>query len=585
MHEERVCSEGDDRGLIILVKFALACWDMCRCNSSGFAIGENPSFSMESQPDSQNFNQRLSQWIASQGFWFQLRHSMSGGGGWSVALFHLLKIVTRVLLFLLIVGIGLGVYLVQRVESDAYRESLDEKAGEALNAEKLEIKNFKREQGKAYMRRIVAQGSPNSFFESLEASQISFDMGILDGIFSSWDAGVLTCYALDVELRAGANSAEGAEAAGDSIFGLGPNFQLRGVESVDTRISWGYTARTYGGITGSRMVANKLSDGWRMSFTGGKFSQNWLKNLTIDRLLIHVGEGGIKFEEAAFIAGDGNVVFEDVKVVGGERPQVTGKVVLSKVPLAFILPDNVAELVDGTLSGTLELGGSTNAAEGVTMEGLISLGGRDIITARKGVHVLEALDVVDVFHNYSRVDFDSGSFLMRTAGGELELSSIDLQAGELMQIQGRLNVRRPTQEEAMEMAGQGLLDDASMQAAEEEFIGIDVSLSQAGKASKLDEEEKSEVADEGESDLAGILQDSRRLRRAQLERMRKLLLFSGGVRMMIPGDAFERSRQLRERFPVDQATGNVAIDVPLEGRLGNLTTELAEEILRDGVID
>ena len=28
----------------------------------------------------QNFNERLSQWVANQGFWFQVRYSMSGTG-------------------------------------------------------------------------------------------------------------------------------------------------------------------------------------------------------------------------------------------------------------------------------------------------------------------------------------------------------------------------------------------------------------------------------------------------------------------------------------------------------------------------
>jgi hypothetical protein len=32
---------------------------------------------MESE-QSQNFNERLSQWVANQGFWFQIRYSMTG---------------------------------------------------------------------------------------------------------------------------------------------------------------------------------------------------------------------------------------------------------------------------------------------------------------------------------------------------------------------------------------------------------------------------------------------------------------------------------------------------------------------------
>ena len=55
---------------------------------------------MESE-QSQNFNERLSQWVANQGFWFQVRYSMSGSGMKGRAMFHLLRIGFRLLVFLL----------------------------------------------------------------------------------------------------------------------------------------------------------------------------------------------------------------------------------------------------------------------------------------------------------------------------------------------------------------------------------------------------------------------------------------------------------------------------------------------------
>ena len=40
----------------------------------------------------QDFNERLSQWISNQGFWFQVRYSIAGSGVKGRLLFHFLKI-------------------------------------------------------------------------------------------------------------------------------------------------------------------------------------------------------------------------------------------------------------------------------------------------------------------------------------------------------------------------------------------------------------------------------------------------------------------------------------------------------------
>ena len=70
---------------------------------------------MESE-QSQNFNERLSQWVANQGFWFQIRYSMTGSGTKGTAMFHLLRMGFRLLLFLIVAAIGTWVYLVRTAD-------------------------------------------------------------------------------------------------------------------------------------------------------------------------------------------------------------------------------------------------------------------------------------------------------------------------------------------------------------------------------------------------------------------------------------------------------------------------------------
>ncbi|MCH7225552.1 hypothetical protein [Haloferula sp. A504] len=539
---------------------------------------------METQ-NPQEFNQRLNQWIASQGFWFQLRHSMSSGGGWSATLFHLMRLLVRIAIVLALVGLGFFYYLVKRVDSAGFRTSIRAGFEEALNASDAKISGFRRVQGQAMVRRVGATGTEESFFQSLEAGNLQFDMGFLDGVTHGWEAGVIKMNWLDAEIRAGANSEESGAAGIESVFAEYPGFVVQGLEVTNARLTWGYSERTFGGITGSRMVATRTAGGWRLRFRGGYFSQNWIRRFDIDQLVIFCSPDGLVVEEGMLSAGDGTVRFENVEVGGSsELPELSGTLIFERIPLSSVLPPNVHEMVEGSFSGEFEIGGSTNSTEGLTFSGSGNLDGPESISIRSELHLFEALDVVDVFNSYKRVDFDQGSFELYTQSGELVLSQLNLVARDLMEVQGRITVRRPQDDELERLFGVAAMADglAGGLAAEKEKE-LRMSLKKAGQASKEDEE--NEAVDPEEVGFFDDIADERRLRRDAMDRARNLFVFDGGVRIMIPGDAFERSRELRERFPVDQASGRVGVDVPLQGTLGNITLELAEEILSRGASD
>ncbi len=534
----------------------------------------------------QDFNQRLNQWIASQGFWFQLRHSMSSGGGWSATLFHLLRLLFRVGIAAVLVALGVGYYLLKRVDSGKFRNTIRTEFKESLNASDAKISGFRRIQGQAMVRRVGATGTEDSFFQSLEAGNLQFDMGFLDGVTQAWEAGVIKMNWLDAELRAGSNSAESAAAALDSVFARHPDFVVQGLEVTDTRLSWGYFERAYGGINDSRMVATRTAGGWRLRFRGGYFSQNWIQRFEIDELVVFCGPDGLVVEEGLLKAGEGTVRFENVKVGGtGVLPEPSGTLVFERVPLSVVLPSNLHDMIEGSFSGEFEIGGSTNSAEGVTLTGSANLDGPESISIRSELHLFEALDVVDVFNSYKRVDFDQGSFQLSTQAGTLVLSQINLVARDLMEIQGRITVRRPEDEELERLFGVASSADgiAGGLAAEQEKE-LRMSLKKAGEAAK-DGDQETEAVNPEDVKFFDNIADERRLRRDAMDRARNLFVFDGGVRIMIRGDAFERSRELRERFPVDQASGRIGIDVPLQGTLGSITLDLAEEILSRGASD
>src|SRR6478735_5369855 len=112
---------------------------------------------MESEP-SQNFNERLSQWVANQGFWFQIRYSMTGSGTKGTAMFHLLRLGFRLAIFLLVAGAGAWIYLVKVAESEKFKTGLQTSIKEGLFASDAELEGFSRTQGQLVINRLACQG-------------------------------------------------------------------------------------------------------------------------------------------------------------------------------------------------------------------------------------------------------------------------------------------------------------------------------------------------------------------------------------------------------------------------------------------
>ena len=543
--------------------------------------------------NSHDFNQRLSQWIASQGFWFQLRYSMSSGGGWSIAFFHLMRIMMRVGIVLLIVAIGLFIYVFKRTDQVGFRRGVQTSLQSALNAEEVKMEGFNRLQGEAMIRRIGAKGSdgnndtPQSFFQSLECANLELDMGLLDGLTQPWEAGVVEMNWLDAEIRAGANSPEDAKAMADVLFREYPKFSIQGLDVGETTITWGLKSSTYGGITDSRMMASRAPDGWRMTFEGGQFSQNWIKKFDIEKIVMLLTRDGLVFEEGVLTSGAGKITFDGVKVVGGYNPEVSGNLIFDRVPLSALIPDDATEIVSGEITGNFAVSGSTNFGDGLQFKGQVSLAGTEVISIRSKLPILSALDVVDVFNSYKRVNFEDGQFDVETKDGQMIISKLDMEAHDHMTMQGRIVVRRPTEEEITKKFGEDITNrgfNADVNPAKDEEFKMSLKDAASAASTKKDGGSDGEGGEEQPSFFDKI-EENRDIRRAAMDRYSKLYIFEGGVRIMIAGNAFERSRTLRERFPVDQSTGLIGIDVPLQGFQVDLTKRQADEILNLSAID
>lgn len=545
---------------------------------------------MESE-QSQNFNDRLSQWVASQGFWFQVRYSMAGSGMKGRAMFHLLRMAFRLLVFLLVVAACLWVYLFKRPNSERFQEQFQVEMQSAISASEFEIRGIQYEQGRLEIGRLAAQGGEGTFFDSLEASNVRVSMGLLDGFVGRWDTGIVSIARMDIDLRAGANNAEAANKIAEAVFRKSEKVSMNSFDISNISIRWGYSDRTRGSIDSSKLKMQRTGSGWRLHFKGGTFRQNWLRELQIVNLVVIAGKDGLVFEQAELKSGEGTVEFPGLRVVSGERPQVEGIVKIRKLALEGIIPPALHNFVEGSISGDFKVFGSTNSSDGLGFEGQVVMDGSDVVSLRERFHLLKALSVVDYSRNYHRVDFREGAFQIRTQRGGMRVSGIDLTAEDLFTMEGEFNVRLPTQKEIDAAVEKGTGSEGSpLFAAEDELTDVrklpggdaDFSLRRAAQEARRIKEGTQNPDSLSLFDRLGMSIEMRRLQSEASERTSRMLRYEGAFRITLPGDAFERAPQLQTLYPKDPVSGRIPMPVPLNGNLYELTLSQAEDIYLQG---
>ncbi len=543
---------------------------------------------------SQNFNERLSQWVASQGFWFQVRYSLSGSGLKGTAMFHVLNLSFRLLIFGLVVAVGFWIYLFKRTDSQGFQDALRVSIQEGLSAEDSEMRGFRHSQGRLEISRYASAGGNQTFFSSMEARNIRCNMGLLDGLRGSWQLGTIQVSRLEMEIRAGADDADSARQMGEAFFKRFPGLAYDAVEIADTTLMWGYSERNRGQIEHSALKVVRVDGSVKLIFRGGTFSQNWLKDLEIVDLVVICTTEGLTIEKAEFRRGGGTVDLTGLKVVGGERPVLDGVAKVRKLDLEHMLPVAMRSFLEGSISADFKLSGSTNSSDGIGFQGRVDLDGQDLLILRERLHLLKALSVVDYSRNYHRVDFREGGFDLKSGGGVMELSDIRLKADELFTLEGAMRVRLPTPEEtqaAIDAPTRGgaplfsSVEPTQDDEGEPKSTGevSDFSLKRAALEAKRVKEGKQDESAIAVLDRLGVMSaEMRRLEEQAAERLSRALQYEGAFRISLQPDAFERTPRLAVQYPVDPTTKRIPMSVPIKGNLYEITLQQAEDIYQTG---
>lgn len=528
----------------------------------------------------QNFNDRLSHWISKQGFWFQLRHSLPRAGQTGVFMVHFVNLILRLGLFLLITGI-IYTYVVKLTGEEKFKENLTKEFHEKFSAKEVEIGSVNRGRGKFIIARLGMIDDQNSFFRALELSNLVCNRDFFVDFGKTWKPGIVEISKVNILLRAGADTDESAGKIGDVLFQDLGNLKPDAIHVLNMSLKWGYTERSSGSIDGSKMKAVPVSDGWRLSFRGGSFSQNWLKKLQIEELDVLITRKGIQFEKAVFSKNGGTLVLNQLEIEAGHRPLVSGQMKMKGLDISSMVPLVARAYVEGKISGDFDVSGSTNSSDGIGIDGVVKLEEGDVITLRDKVPLLRALSVVDSSSAYHRVDFRTGSFQLEMLGKGLEISDAKLFADNTMSLSGEMLVRKPKSDEEL------ALDDGS------EFFGniiiddqlsgdLDLSLPEAEEIINRNNKKMQTNEDYSLFEKLSTIRESRLVRQFESERLSRSYRYEGNFNLTLMSTVFDRAPELKKTFPAISETGRIPITVPIKGLLYEVTDDIANTLYEKG---
>ena len=400
------------------------------------------------------FQARMSHWVTSQGLVFQLLHGRAMQGASSTIFGWMARMGLRIMILFLVACLIFLFYLISRPSSDRFNARVEEALEDAMGGVMtVPLGPTTRKDGYLELSSLDMEGGEDSFFDQardgkpgLRLRNAKTRMGLLAGIGADWDGEEVVIESLDLSVKSGSEDADGARIY-QAIFNKGEKFSFDRVEVLNASLSWGYSELTAGKIENSRLSAQRKGEGWSVIFEGGTFSQNWLKDLEIEKLECELTREGFEITDGRLRGREGvGVLTLNAKVTGPVTgPQVSGSGTMQGIPFDSYLDDEVRSFVGGRLSGNFNLGGSPYKA--VTMAAQIVLGADDEIVIRDKIKLLDAISLVDRYRSYKKVRFRAGRFNFETGKKVAAFTEINLEAADHMKLEGEFISRPPAAKE------------------------------------------------------------------------------------------------------------------------------------------
>ena len=532
------------------------------------------------------FQSRMSDWVARQGLIFQLMHGGSVQGASSALLGWFAGIAFRVLILVLIGALIILAYIVRRPFSENFSADLKIVVEESLDAGSVVLGPTSRKNGYLEISSLDVVGGGDSFFDRASIRNCKTRMGLLAGVVNKWRGESIEIERLEMAIKSGSDEPDGAGAF-EAIFQQGDDFSFERVEVADASLSWGYSELTAGRIENAKLSAQRNEDGWRLTVTGGTFSQNWLKGLSIEVLECRLTREGVQIVEGRMRSGSGAVTL--VAEVRGPvtDPQVTGSGEMKNLPFAQSLTPEVEAFVRGSLSGSFNLGGSPYSSSGIAINAEIVMDSNDEIVITDEIKLLDAISLVDRYRSYKKVRFRSGSFNMETGKNVAVFSGIRLEAKDHMVLAGEFMARPPSQKEvdaAIYLDEYGRSPPSRNAEDLDEELGRsvrsgEINLAEAAKAAREKSANDEKIKTIFESQVFGM--EVRQREEDVRAIYRRIPFIQGNLRLGLHAKAFEekRSQQLSELYPVEEASGLRWLELRSNESLPALGEKMARNIL------
>lgn len=543
---------------------------------------------MTEQIDQQRLNDyrnKVANWIGRQGILCQLRYAKTlGPGAMTKPLAGLLIRIVILVLILALVGLFL---LKHHFSSSTYREEITGQLEEALGAESVDPDGFTRNSTSGKYKGLEIKGGDQSFFYEARLQELSGEFSLLTGISEDWKPKSVAIQKADFQIKAG-GSLEEMVASYASIRGSLTGNGLDLIKIDDLSFDWGYSKLTHGAVRNTSFNAKLEGGVWKIEIRGGTFEQNWLGPLTIKKGVLRVGESGLEVVSLSLALGGGSLELSGGITGPLDMPQFDLKGAFSSLPLEkLIVLEGITtrEFIEGTISGDLQISGSSNRRIETSVS--VELVEDDLITIRERWSLLRALSILDSDRTYLRLAFSTGSFSFTTGGGAMVLKDVDLVSPESAKLLGNLTTSLPTQEEAAEALGivltsgftKRLTDKSSAMKLENERMSL---------KNRDDAPPESVGVDINGSVESGIKKvDEKLLSPEQLEELRlqsemDVHRIDGELRLAVPASAFDDNENLAKLYPGDEE-GWSWIPIALKDtKLPAISEEANQKLLDEG---
>ena len=511
---------------------------------------------MEDPVDQQRLNEyqsKVSDWIGRQGVLFQIRYARTVG---AVTLGrHLSGLTLKLVLFLVVAGVCGFFVLNRHFDSPGYGEKVAGQVANALGAGEIEVTGFSRNFGKGDFQFLELKGGEESFFYEAKFEKLRGEFSFLTGVTDSWRPSAISIKKADLRLKAGGSEDEmklGFSSIIESLKGQG----ISQIKIEDCSFSWGYSKLTFGMVRNSDFRAVLHEGIWEVELSGGTFQQNWLGPLAIKSADLKIGMGGIKIESLNLESNGGEA---DLKgSISGPVNMPTFDLAggFNSLPIEKLIKINgvsTREYIEGRISGDLKIGGSSNRQ--VELSGQVKLDEKDSVTIRERWSLLRALSILDNERTYLRIDFNQGGFAFSTGGGGIEVSEINLNAGNKARLLGSFKTRLPTQAEAAETLGIKLTnnfsldytDSSAAQELENDRMRIDSRDDELGFGVDIERS-----IDDGELEVPKAQLSVKELEALRMRQEMEVHRILGDLKLAVPASSFNSSKALLEIYPKDE---------------------------------